>query len=287
MVKNLIRIIILFLLLEGQVFSAELNNGNLIKIEKIRIEASSMIVKAVSTSELKDFPWLTPIEKMEEEFINNEAAVWCGGAAYYLMQKYIQQGYNAYILSIGLEKPIENNPMFTHALVLVELEEKGNKKYIIQDSYLNWGSREDYFDLINKLKLGKLNEINLQINKTNHHKFALIKERLNEKVFERFSIIPESCSKNKNYYICNGNETLEDFFKKYNTPDLKKTLDFIYDNKKHINNHSPLDLLTLPYAVTGKSGYIDINIIKDLKKYDKFKNLDETRLLIKLLDYNK
>jgi hypothetical protein len=284
----IIKIFIIFLFNSKSVHSLEFNEENLNLIEKIRIEASIINSKSSDIKNLTNFKWGNSAKEMEENFLNNKSFVWCGDAAYYLMQKYSELGIESYILSVGLEE-LDNKKSFTHALVLVALDHKNTKKYILQDSYLNWGSREDYFSILDKLKNNELKKINFQINENNYKKFAL--NDLTDKILYRYNINKATCdlitNDNKNYYVCLGNENLNTFIERYEGKDLQDTLYYAYNNLQRTNNESPFDILTLPYAIAGKNGYIDIKIVKDPKKYNKFKNLTETKLLIKIINYNK
>jgi len=284
----IIKIFIIFLFNSKSVHSLEFNEVNLNLIEKIRIEASIINSKSSDTKNLTNFKWGNSAKEMEESFLNNKSFVWCGDAAYYLMQKYSELGIESYILSVGLEE-LDNKKSFTHALVLVALDHKNTKKYILQDSYLNWGSREDYFSILDKLKNNELKKINFNINENNYKKFAL--NDLTDKILYRYNINKVTCelitNSIVNYYVCLGNENLNTFIERYEGKDLQDTLYYAYNNLQRTNNESPFDILTLPYAIAGKNGYIDINIVKDPKKYNKFKNLNETKLLIKILNYNK
>ena len=291
LVKSLIIIFIIFFFYSKRAYSLEFNELNLNLIEKIRIEASIINSKSSDTKNLTNFKWGTSAEEMEESFYNNKAFVWCGDAAYYLMQKYSELGIESYILSIGLEE-LDNKKLFTHALVLVALDYKNTKKYILQDSYLNWGSGEDYFSILDKLKNNELKKINFKINKDNYKKIAL--NKLTDEVIARYNINKETCEVMVNnskdyYYLCLGNENLDKFIKGYTSENakLQDTLSYAYNNLQKTNNNSPFDILTLPYAIAGKNGYIDINIVQDPEKYNKFKNLAETKLLVKILNYNK
>ena len=290
LVKSLI-IIFIIIFFSKKAYSLEFNEVNLNLIEKIRIEASIINSKSSDTKNLTYFKFGTSAKEMEESFYNNKAFVWCGDAAYYLMQKYSELGIESYILSVGLEE-LDNKKLFTHALVLVALDYKNTKKYILQDSYLNWGSKEDYFSILDKLKNNELKKINFKINKDNYKKFAL--NNLTDKYIGMYNISKETCEVMVNnskdyYYLCLGNENLDKFIKEYTSDntDLQDTLNYAYNNLQKTNNNSPFDILTLPYAIAGKNGYIDINILKDPKKYNKFKNLAETKLLVKILNYNK
>jgi hypothetical protein len=290
LVKSLIKIFIIFFFYSKSVYSLEFNEVNLNLIEKIRIEASIINSKSSDTKNLTNFKWGTSAKEMEESFYSNKAFVWCGDSAYYLMQKYSELGIESYILSVGLEE-LDNKKSFTHALVLVALDYKNSKKYILQDSYLNWGSREDYFSVLDKLKNNELKKINFKINENNYKKFAL--NNLTDKILYRYNINKVTCElitdNIANYYVCLGNENLDKFIKEYTSDNtkLQDTLYYAYNNLQRTNNKSPFDILTLPYAIAGKNGYIDINILKDPKKFNKFKNLAETKLLIKILNYNK
>jgi len=284
----IIKIFIIFLFNSKSVHSLEFNEVNLNLIEKIRIEASIINSKSSDTKNLTNFKWGNSAKEMEESFLNNKSFVWCGDAAYYLMQKYSELGIESYILSVGLEE-LDNKKSFTHALVLVALDYKNTKKYILQDSYLNWGSREDYFSVLDKLKNNELKKINFKINENNYKKFAL--NNLTDKILYIYNINKVTCElitdNIANYYVCLGNENLNTFIERYEDKDLQDTLYYAYNNLQRTNNKSPFDILTLPYAIAGKNGYIDINILKDPKKFNKFKNLAETKLLIKILNYNK
>jgi hypothetical protein len=288
LVKSLIKIFIIFFFYSKSVYSLEFNEVNLNLIEKIRIEASIINSKSSDTKNLTNFKWGTSAKEMEESFYSNKAFVWCGDSAYYLMQKYSELGIESYILSVGLEE-LDNKKSFTHALVLVALDYKNTKKYILQDSYLNWGSREDYFSVLDKLKNNELKKINFKINENNYKKFAL--NNLTDKILYIYNINKVTCElitdNIANYYVCLGNENLNTFIERYEDKDLQDTLYYAYNNLQRTNNKSPFDILTLPYAIAGKNGYIDINILKDPKKFNKFKNLAETKLLIKILNYNK
>jgi len=293
LVKKLIKIFIIFFLYSKSSYSLEFNEANLNLIEKIRIEASMINNKAVTSKTLTYFKWGTSAKDMEESFLNNQAFVWCGDAAHYLMKKYAALGIESYILSVGIDK----QQLFTHALVLVALDDKNSKKYILQDSYLNWGSREDYFSILDKLKNKEIKKIKLQINENNYKKFSLTD--LSDKSIYRYNINKETCelmTKNsKNIYVCLGNENLDKFLKYYpsinddlqNKNKIENTLLIAYNNLKRTNNNSVFDLLTLPYAIAGQNGYIDLKIIKNSQKYNKLKNLDETKLLEKILNYIK
>lgn len=286
----IIKIFIIFLFYSKNVYSLEFSEVNLNLIEKIRIEASKINSKSSKTENLTNFKWGTTAKEMEESFLNNKAFVLCGDAAYYLMQKYSELGIESYILSVGLEE-LDNKKPFTHALVLVALDYKNTKKYILQDSYLNWGSREDYFSVLDKLKNNELKKINFKINENNYKKFAV--NNLTDEILYRYNINKVTCElitdNIANYYVCLGNENLDKFIKEYTTEytTLQDTLSYAYNNLQRTNNKSPFDILTLPYAIAGKNGYIDINILKDPEKFNKFKNLAETKLLIKILNYNK
>lgn len=290
LVKSLI-IIFIIIFFQKKAYSLEFNEVNLNLIEKIRIEASIINSKSSDTKNLTNFKWGTSAKEMEESFYNNKAFVWCGDSAYYLMQKYSELGIESYILSVGLEE-LDNKKLFTHALVLVALDYKNTKKYILQDSYLNWGSKEDYFSILDKLKNNELKKINFKINKDNYKKFAL--NNLTDKNIGRYNISKETCEVMVNnskdyYYLCLGNENLDKFIKEYTSDntELQDTLNYAYNNLQKTNNNSPFDILTLPYAIAGKNGYIDIDIVQDPEKYNKFKNLAETKLLVKILNYNK
>ena len=250
--------------------------------------------KAASLKTLTYFKWGTSAKEMEESFLNNKAFVWCGDAAHYLMQKYSALGIESYILHVGIHKSgLENNKQqwFTHALVLVALDDKNSKKYILQDSYLNWGSREDYFSILDKLKNNNLHKINFKINKNNYKKVA-INYDIMPTAIEIYNIDTKTCEKlklNNLIYVCVINDTLNIFLKRYTQGNQKiqDTLSYGYNNLQRTNNNSPFDLLTLPYAIAGQNGYIDLKIINNSQKYNKLKNLDETKLLEKILNYIK
>jgi len=264
LVKNLIIIFIMFFF-QKKAYSFEFNEVNLNFVEKIRIEASLINSKSSDIEYVTTFKWEISAKKMEESFYTNKAFVWCGDAAHYLMKKYSESGIESYILSVGLEK-LDNKKLFTHALVLVALDYKNTKKYILQDSYFNWGSKEDYFSILDKLKNNELKKINFQINENNYKKFAL--NNLTDKNIGSYNINKETCeviaNNSKDYfYVCLGNENLDKYIKEQTSDNtvLQDTLNYAYNNLKKTNNNSIFDILTLPYAIAGKNGYIDINIL--------------------------
>ena len=298
----------------------QLNEYNLDLVEKIRKEAAMTIIKSASEDSTTVFDWSISYNQMNNAFLSNKAAVLCGDAAHYLMKKYTDLGYEAYVLNYGLSI-YNSKPMFTHAIVLVALNHQGKVKYILQDSYLNWGSREDYFEILNKLKKNQLEKINIEINDHNYRKIII--NNVDNETLERHNIIKESCNKieineskkikfffkdkkKDKYqgYICIGDDNYKNFIQKYseeihsisdfhtgneNYNKLKDTLAIAYNNFNRTNNKSTLDLLTLPFSVVGMNGYIDIDMINKStnKQFSKIESFRETELLIKILRYNR
>jgi hypothetical protein len=70
-------------------------------------------------------------EELSRIFRNDEGAVMCQGAAYYLHLKYLDAGYRSYL--VGFQSRI-----FSHTMVLVEIERKdGTQALIVQDPSFN------------------------------------------------------------------------------------------------------------------------------------------------------
>jgi hypothetical protein len=84
-------------------------------------------------------------------FYQNRGGVWCGGAAYALMEVYGLFGYQASVIDYG--KP----GVMTHVVTLVKIKVDGIEKTVIQDPTLNAtyatrnGAPYDYFQLLTVL----------------------------------------------------------------------------------------------------------------------------------------
>jgi hypothetical protein len=119
--------------------------NDLLKIEKIREEAACEIIQATSYDHLTEFLWGEKYEIMKRGFANNQCAVLCGDAAYYLNKKLRYYGFKSYILTVGYLN--NDKTQFSHNLNLVVIS-KNNLKFTIQDCYLNFGTRDCYFDIL-------------------------------------------------------------------------------------------------------------------------------------------
>ena len=278
--------------------------NDLLKIEKIREEAASEIIQATSYDHLTEFLWGSEYEIMYKGFVTNRSAVLCAHAAYYLNLKFIHHGYESYILTVGYQN--NDKTEFSHALNLIVLNKNNLKNFIIQDCYLNYGLSQCYFDI-----LRNKNNLNYRID-VSKKKFLL--NNLDNKKLSQYNIkkydylfINKPISKfynnfksNWNGYICSADFSLDHYLNLYNEQlsenfeyddcsngfkKLHNTLNFLgsgwRDDYNYKNNI--LNILYLPYAICGKNGYIDINIINS-KKYKEIKNYPETNLLIKILN---
>jgi len=70
-------------------------------------------------------------KELSRIFRNDEGAVMCQGAAYYLHLKYLEAGYRSYL--VGFKSDV-----FSHAMALVEVERKDRQRaLIVQDPSFN------------------------------------------------------------------------------------------------------------------------------------------------------
>lgn len=282
--------------------------NDLLKIEKIREEAASEIIQATSYDHLTEFLWGSEYEIMYKGFVTNRSAVLCAHAAYYLNLKFIHHGYESYILTVGYQN--NDKTEFSHALNLIVLNKNNLKNFIIQDCYLNYGLSQCYFDILrNKNNLN----YRIDVSKKKYKKKFLLNNLDNKKLSQYnikkydYLFINKPISKfynnfksNWNGYICSADFSLDHYLNLYNEQlsenfeyddcsngfkKLHNTLNFLgsgwRDDYNYKNNI--LNILYLPYAICGKNGYIDINIINS-KKYKEIKNYPETNLLIKILN---
>lgn len=93
-------------------------------------------------------------EELSRIFRNDEDAVMCQGAAYYLHLKYLDAGYRSYL--VGFQSEI-----FSHAMVLVKIERKdGTQALIVQDPSFNLsyvdstGNALSVFEIMSKIASG-------------------------------------------------------------------------------------------------------------------------------------
>ena len=77
------------------------------------------------------------VPQMTALFDNDQAGVWCGGAAWYLMKIYQMYGYEAGRVGTGIHTQTAGAPApgFTHAITVVKLNDG---RVIFQDAYLNY-----------------------------------------------------------------------------------------------------------------------------------------------------
>jgi hypothetical protein len=77
------------------------------------------------------------VPQMTALFDNDQAGVWCGGAAWYLMKIYQMYGYEAGWVGTGIHTKTAGAPApgFTHAITVVKLNDG---RVIFQDAYLNY-----------------------------------------------------------------------------------------------------------------------------------------------------
>jgi len=84
-----------------------------------------------SKTQLKMKIFTNDSEELSRIFQNDEGAVMCQGAAYYLHLKYLDASYRSYL--VGFQSDI-----FSHTMVLVEIERKdGTQALIVQDPSFN------------------------------------------------------------------------------------------------------------------------------------------------------
>ena len=106
-----------------------------------------------------DVFWAANATTMFEMFDNDEAVVMCQGMAFALSELYRDNGYEAYILGIGIPNAA------THSITLVEIEHNGQPILVIQDpmfdltyTYPN-GEPYDYLELLRVLKEHRHDEV--------------------------------------------------------------------------------------------------------------------------------
>ena len=77
------------------------------------------------------------VPQMTAVFDNDQAGIWCGGAAWYLMKIYQMYGYQAGRVGVGIDAKTAgaSAPGFTHAITVVKLNDG---RVIFQDAYLNY-----------------------------------------------------------------------------------------------------------------------------------------------------
>jgi hypothetical protein len=280
--------------------------NDLLKIEKIREEAASEIIQATSYDHLTEFFWGEKYEIMQKGFANNQCAVLCGHAAYYLNKKLLYYGFESYILTVGYFN--NDKTQFSHTLNLVVINKK-NLKFTIQDCYLNFGTRDCYFDILKNRNnpnfkidiLQKKYEKKYLLNNLDNKKLS----QYNIKKFDYLTInkpvskfFLSNLKPSWNGYICTADFSLDHYSNLYNeqlsenfeydnfTNGFKKlhdTLNFLGSEVGYNYKNNILNILYLPYAICGENAYIYINIINS-KKYEEIKNYPETNLLIKILN---
>jgi len=278
--------------------------NDLFEIEKIRKEAASEIIQATSYDHLTEFLWGEKYEIMKRGFANNQCAVLCGHAAYYLNKKFLYYGFESYILTVGYLN--NDKTQFSHTFNLVVIN-KNNLKFTIQDCYLNFGTRDCYFDI---LKNRHNSDYKIDIYQKKYEKKYLLNNLDNKKLsqynIKKFDYLTINKPVSKffldnpkpswNGYICTADFSLDYYSNLYNEQvrenfeydnftngfkRLHNTLNFVGGSGAERDNL--LNILYLPFAVCGENAYIDINII-NLKKYDEIKNYPETNLLIRILN---
>ncbi|UBF24114.1 hypothetical protein K9N68_20600 [Kovacikia minuta CCNUW1] len=92
-------------------------------------------------------------------FKQDKGGVWCGGASIFSEKLYRDYGFNVYTVNMG------KSGYLTHVVNLVEIQDKGQKKLVIEDASYNVtytdldGSPLDYFTFLKLLSQRKDNQI--------------------------------------------------------------------------------------------------------------------------------
>jgi len=104
---------------------------NLSVTSNIRHKVSQEVDWGTKNTQLKMKVFTNDSRKLSKMFENDEGAVMCQGAAYYLHLKYLDANFRSYL--VGFQ-----SKLFSHAMVLVEIKrQNGEKALIIQDPSFN------------------------------------------------------------------------------------------------------------------------------------------------------
>ena len=121
---------------------------------QIRDAAGREVDWGTSRTQLNMKVFTNDSKELSRIFRNDEGAAMCQGAAYYLHLKYLDAGYRSYL--VGFQ-----NDIFSHAMVLVEIERKdGTRALIVQDPSFNLsyvdttGKALSVFEIMSELAIG-------------------------------------------------------------------------------------------------------------------------------------
>jgi hypothetical protein len=187
------------------------------------------------------------IQDIYKAYSNDKGGVWCGGAAYSLMQLYKLYGYKSYTVDIG------KVDVMTHVINLVEVKLNGKEVYMIQDPTFNVTYTDlndtpiDYFDFLRLLKENKDDKIKIESGTSNFPDF-IFNPKDNIKDYSQFIMENDKPIKNidSERIKYKSKLTLDSFTKKFG--------DSIFKYLKQEDHPEKIIYLYLyPLSITGES----------------------------------